>query len=136
MRWSKNFVLYMASPVMNAALDEAELDHVSTKTTIIRMTDCAEEEPRVIAPETIGIDLIDQGDGVIGGLVLHDHVDHPEGVEQRIGHVDDQQKEGRGRKERQDDREETAWTRAAIENAASRTEAGMLCKPDRKKMKL
>ena len=92
---------------------------------------------KVIAAEPVDIDLVDKGHRVVARLALHQGVDHTEGVEQRIGDVDDQQEKPGRRQQRERSHPRTGpWPSGCRSEPLRAPNAGSIARPDRKKMKL
>ncbi len=109
---------------------------VSRMTTIIRMTDWADEPAEILAAEAVVVDLVDQDVGRLARTALGERSDDAEGADEGVDDVDHQEEEAGRREQRKDDVPEAPAGPAPSIAAASISDFGIDCRPARKNRKL
>src|SRR3990172_10795095 len=89
--------------VLHRALDEAELDHGERDDDEHQDHRLRRRAAEVGRLDPVVVDLVDEDLGRLPRAALRGGVDHAEGFEEGVNDVHDEQKEGRRRKQREDD---------------------------------
>src|SRR5256885_10024243 len=100
---------------MNPALDKAELDRGQPDDDRHQYDGLRRRAAEIEPDHAVVPDLVDKDFGRLGGAALRHVMDDPEGVEERVDDIDDEQEEARGRQPGEDNRPETAARAGAVD---------------------